>query len=320
MRVFVCETVSGGDYAGADLPETLIAEGVMMRDALIGDLEDLPGVRVVTTHDARLPPPPRGTSRAISGGEDTRAIWTDLASEADCCWPIAPECEGILHSLVEQLGARNRRVIACDPESLHICSSKLRTAVRLAASGVPVVPSWSPRTVPPGLAGPLVIKPDDGAGAMDVRVFRRLPAGPLPTDVVIQPLVAGEAASLTLLCQSGRTHVLAANRQHVAESEGQFIFTGVTVGAFPIDAALRSLADVIGAALPGLHGIVGVDYLVTASGPVVVEINPRLTTSYVGLRRSLGINPLAFVAELIRDGAVPDLPHLPLNIPVEIRL
>ncbi len=76
----------------------------------------------------------------------------------------------------------------------------------------------------------------------------------------------------------------------------------------------------IGAALPGLHGIVGVDYIATANGPVVVEVNPRLTTSYAGLRRSLGVNPAAFVAELIRDGAVPDLPHLPPAIPVEVLL
>ncbi len=320
MRVFVCETVSGGDYADTDLPEKLIPEGVMMRDALIGDLEDLPGIRVVTTHDARLPPPPRGESRPIRSGDDARAIWSDLAAETDCCWPIAPECEGILHSLVEQIGARCRRVIACDGETLRICSSKLRTAGQLAAAGLPVVPGWSPSNVPPDLAGPLVIKPDDGAGAMDVRVFRRLPPGPLPGDVVIQPLIIGEPASLTLLCQAGRSYVLTANRQHVTEVDGQFVFTGVTVGAFPVDDRLRKLAEGIGAALPGLHGIVGVDYLITPVGPMVVEINPRLTTAYVGLRRSLGVNPLAFVAELIRDGAVPDLPHLPPTLPIEISL
>ncbi|WAC27239.1 ATP-grasp domain-containing protein [Ancylobacter sp. SL191] len=320
MRVFVCETVSGGDYAGVDLPETLIAEGAMMRDALIADLVDLPGVHVLTTHDARLPAPPRGESRAISAQDDTRAIWSDLAARADCCWPIAPECEGILHTLVEQLEARNGRVIACDVETLQICSSKLRTATHLAAAGIAVVPSWSPSTVPPGLSGPLVIKPDDGAGAMDVHVFRRLPPGPYPAGVVIQPFIVGAAASLTLLCQSGRTQVLTANRQHVVEFDGQLILKGLTVGAFPVDDSLRALADAIGAALPGLHGMLGIDYIATQAGPVVLEINPRLTTSYVGLRRALGINPLAFVAELVQDGAVPDMRRLPPTLPVEISL
>ncbi|MBS9478853.1 ATP-grasp domain-containing protein [Ancylobacter radicis] len=320
MRVFVCETVSGGDHIGVDLPEALIAEGIMMRDALIGDLEDLPGIRVITTHDARLDPPARGDSIAIRPGDDTRAIWNDLAAQADCCWPIAPECEGILDRLVEQLRARNSRVIACEEETLRLCASKARTAEQLTAAGIAAIPTWSPDTVPTGRLGPFVIKPDDGAGAVDVRVFSRLPAGPYPPGVVVQPLVEGMAASLNLLCQLGRTHVLSANRQHMSTVDGQMVLRGVTVGAFPVDEALRGLGEAIGAAFPGLHGFLGVDYIATPDGPVIVEINPRLTTSYVGLRRSLGINPLAFLAELSHDGVVPDLPPLPSTVPVEISL
>lgn len=42
-------------------------------------------------------------------------------------------------------------------------------------------------------------------------------------------------------------------------------------------------------AIPGLEGLFGIDILLTAEGPVVVEVNPRLTTAYAGLRRALGI-------------------------------
>ncbi|MDQ0509779.1 ATP-grasp domain-containing protein [Ancylobacter amanitiformis] len=335
MRVFVCETVTGGFYAGAALPEDLIAEGALMRDALIGDLEDLPGIRVVTTHDARLPPPPRGASRPVGPGDDAGALWDELAAEAQCCWPIAPECEGILARLVKRLRTRNSRVIAPDDATLRICASKRETAEVLARAGVPVIPTWRPGSVPRGQAGPFVIKPDDGAGALDVILvanlpvadlpIANLPAEPIAPGAIIQPLVEGAAASLSLLCQQGRTHVLAANRQHVAIIGGRFRFSGVTVGAFPVDDTLRMLAERIGAALPGLSGLVGIDYLATPTGPVVIEVNPRLTTSYVGLRRALAVNPLAFVAELIRDGEVPEgdvpnLPHLPPARPVEINL
>lgn len=318
MLVFVIETVTGGGALDQALPASLIAEGAMMRDTLIGDLEDLPGVRVVTTHDARLPPPPRGTSTALRLGDDPASIWKLMAQEADCCWPVAPESGGILARLAGELRARCRRVVAPDAATIALCASKHRTAQTLAAAGVPVVPAWWPEALPADAAGPFVVKPDDGAGALDIRVLERPPAPPFPAGHVVQPFVEGMAASLTLLCQSGRTHVLAANRQHVARADGTLRFTGVTVGAFPVDEALRDLATRIGAALPGLHGIVGVDYLATEDGPLVVEVNPRLTTSYAGLRRALGVNPLAFVAELIRDGAVPDLPHLPPAIPVEI--
>ncbi|WP_371345308.1 ATP-grasp domain-containing protein [Ancylobacter sp. IITR112] len=318
MLVFVVETITGGGALGAQLPASLIAEGALMRDTLIGDLEDLPGVRVVTTHDARFPAPPRGTSTALRLGDDAASVWRLMAQEAECCWPIAPESEGVLERLVRDFRAHCRRVVAPDVETIALCASKRRTAEALASAGVPVVPTWPLDALPEAVRGPFVVKPDDGAGGLGLRVIERRPAPPFAPGQVVQPFLAGEAASLTLLCQSGRTHVLTANRQHIVHVAGTLRFTGVAVGAFPVDEALRSFGESIGAALPGLHGLVGVDYIATAEGPVAVEVNPRLTTSYAGLRQSLAVNPLAFMSEFIRDGAVPDLPHLPPALPVDI--
>lgn len=318
MLVFVCETVTAGGFVGQELPTGLIAEGTLMRDALIGDLEDLPGVSVITTHDARLPAPPRGRSTPLGPGTDPHETWNALARESHSCWPTAPETGGVLERFVATLRTHNHRVIASDPQTLHDCSSKARTAQILAAAGIPTVPTWRVGEMPEGESGPFVVKPDDGAGAEEVRVLSDPPKGNLPDGAIIQPYLEGMPASLTLLCQSGRTHVLSANRQMIDRTGDRLKFRGVSVGALPIDDGLRALADKVGAAFPGLHAIVGLDYIATRTGPVVVEVNPRLTTSYAGLRQSLGINPLAFVAELIRDGAVPDLPRLPPTVPVEV--
>ncbi len=319
MLVFVCETVTGGGFGGAELPASLIAEGALMRDALIGDLEDLPGVRVVTTHDERLPPPPRGESRPVTAGRPAWEVWAELSAEAHCCWPIAPETEGELAALVALMRTVNPRVVACDAATLDICASKLETSRVLAAAGVPVVPSWRPGEVPADHPGPFVVKPEDGAGSLFTFVVAAPPRSSF-TAGVVQPLIEGEASSLCALFQGGRSHVLSVNRQNVARTEDRFMFHGVTVGVKPPDSGLEALTAHIFAALPGLHGLVGIDYIETPKGPVVLEINPRLTTSYVGLHRALAINPLAFVAELIRDGVVPDLPHLPLPRPVEVTL
>jgi len=50
--------------------------------------------------------------------------------------------------------------------------------------------------------------------------------------------------------------------------------------------------------MPGLWGLCGVDFVETGAGPVVIEVNPRLTTSYAGLHRAIGINPAHLVLEL----------------------
>jgi len=53
--------------------------------------------------------------------------------------------------------------------------------------------------------------------------------------------------------------------------------------------ALRQLAMQVHQALPGLRGFVGIDLVWHAlRGPVVIEVNPRLTCAYVGLSQALG--------------------------------
>jgi predicted ATP-grasp superfamily ATP-dependent carboligase len=45
--------------------------------------------------------------------------------------------------------------------------------------------------------------------------------------------------------------------------------------------------------LPGLRGYVGVDVVLTRSEAVVIEVNPRLTTSYLGVRSAIEENVAA---------------------------
>ena len=53
----------------------------------------------------------------------------------------------------------------------------------------------------------------------------------------------------------------------------------------------RTLVQRMAKAMPGLWGYVGIDLIESAEqGPLVLEINPRLTTSYVGINRATGIN------------------------------
>jgi predicted ATP-grasp superfamily ATP-dependent carboligase len=69
-------------------------------------------------------------------------------------------------------------------------------------------------------------------------------------------------------------------------------------GRLPLNPELHAAAaDLAGRAVeavPGLRGYVGVDLLLLNHPPgrigLVIEINPRLTTSYVGLRRLARFN------------------------------
>jgi predicted ATP-grasp superfamily ATP-dependent carboligase len=117
---------------------------------------------------------------------------------------------------------------------------------------------------------------------------------------VIQPFIEGIPASLCLLCRDGAARLLSCNVQRVAVANDEFHLLGCIVnGIAEGRTRYARLAREIAAAMPGLWGIVGVDLIAAEQGPLLLEINPRLTTSYVGLRPSLGENPAELVLNLI---------------------
>jgi len=55
----------------------------------------------------------------------------------------------------------------------------------------------------------------------------------------------------------------------------------------------------------GLRGYVGVDLVLTEKGPVVIEVNPRLTTSYVGVRKIVAFNPAQAIINAVLEHELP---------------
>jgi hypothetical protein len=58
--------------------------------------------------------------------------------------------------------------------------------------------------------------------------------------------------------------------------------------------------------IPGLRGYVGVDLVLTGESAQVLEINPRLTTSYVGLRQVSETNLAGAIWDACINGVLPD--------------
>ena len=166
---------------------------------------------------------------------------------------------------------------------------------------------------------PLVVKPGRGAGcdgvclARDARelrgsldlAHRANGSGPL----LLQRYVRGVAASVSLLADGRRAVALAVNAQSVRASR-PFSYRG---GVTPLDhphveravvAALRTCE-----AIPGLRGYVGVDLVLTESDAVVIEVNPRLTTAYLGVRSALEEN-VAALALAACAGVLPAPPSV----------
>jgi len=314
-KVLLYEFISAGGLGAATAGQaSLLAQGISMRDAVLTDLMATDDVQATVVDCPAAPLDRVGTIR-VPDGVQVADFLRELAADFDRVWVIAPESDGILLQLCEAMGAA--RWVGCDADSIRVASSKQATCARLAAAGIAVPWGWTQQGGEPSAvlkAGPWIVKPDDGAGAEQTRVFsgfapardealRRISYGqPTRLEAWVGGNLKdardhGDALSLSLLCRPDRTELLSINRQRIVlADDGAVQYRGVDIDAIPLDSAvggeLCRLAQRIHAALPGLAGFVGVD-LVLASAreteadpargdPVVIEVNPRVTCAYVG--------------------------------------
>ncbi|MCJ7721336.1 ATP-grasp domain-containing protein, partial [Candidatus Bathyarchaeota archaeon] len=62
-------------------------------------------------------------------------------------------------------------------------------------------------------------------------------------------------------------------------------------------------------AVNGLKGYVGVDMILTEEEPIVIEVNPRITTSYIGLKRAAKFNTAQAIVDAVIRRKLPTNVH-----------
>jgi len=194
--------------------------------------------------------------------------------------------------LVERSGGR---LLGPSLPAVRLAADKQQTIQCLEKCGVatPHGQLIQPGTaIPQDFGFPAVLKPIDGAGSIGLNWIESAEhAASVKVDRSARRLeryCPGMAASVAFLCAKTRCIGLPPCRQLIDRQAG-FAYRG---GQWPLEPALAhralTLAQRAVACLPPLLGYIGVD-LVLGTAPdgaddVVIEINPRLTTSYVGLR------------------------------------
>ena len=289
-----------------------------MRDALLRDLfelkntelkntAELQDVEIITAYDARLPPPQYANQAIpINHNDDVWQVWSHCMANADAVWLIAPETDGVLSRLTELANKHHKALLGCSLEAVNLAASKHATYQALRAAGICTVPTYLLAGWPQNSANSWVAKPDDGAGCEDSCYFESaqkllnwMQQGREATHV-IQPYQQGIPASISMLCKQGQVWLLSCNRQKITLESGRFTYTGsVLNGTDEHSTAFEAIARSVAKAIPGLSGYVGVDVIVDGDQIYVLEINPRLTTSYAGLHEAMDCNPAGLVIDLL---------------------
>lgn len=310
MRVFVFEWITGGglletsresDNKAHAIESNLLSEGLAMATALVEDFARA-GHQVTSLHDYRFPPLAHASSsHAVKSASDREEALHQALAETDACLLIAPESDGILLKLAQQAEQLSPLLLSPPANFIAIASDKRATEQRLRQCEVPTTKSLCFDTGACSLDNlrfPVVTKPCDGVGAEQVCIHDSAESLPeeLAAPVLIQPFHEGRSASVAVISDGGEFFPWEPCLQQIQSSESTPKRLAYTGGRLPLEPALatraRELACQAMAAMPSFRGYAGVDMILgqEPSDDIVIEINPRLTTSYVGLRAATETN------------------------------
>ncbi len=279
MKIMVAE------YAvGAGIPEFML-EGRAMLGVLVRSF-------ATCGHDVLYPTAGTllDTGKAIRTGRFEEAVMT-ISRECDGALVLAPdEILGDLTEIVES----NTVNLGCPAGSVRLCADKLECTRALEREKIPV-----PKTIGRGeYRGDFVIKPRFGCASEGVK---KSSSGKLVENIIATRFIDGEHLSVSLI--AGKTQLpLTVNRQLI-EINDKISYKG---GIVPyhcernkevIDAAKKTVKTL------GCRGYAGVD-IVLGDKPYVVDVNPRPTTSIIGITRVID----AELADLILKARFGELP------------
>jgi predicted ATP-grasp superfamily ATP-dependent carboligase len=241
-------------------------------------LRSFPGVDVVPTQP-----------------ENDLELLATWAPKVDACLLIAPEFRNLLLERLVAVREAGGKSLNCEPKYIRRTGDK-----QLYHDDLVGHHGRTPRTVPYSVdlvweEFPAVIKPVDGAGSQassrveneaELHACARRAVAEGWEDLIVQPFIPGKACSMSFLCSGTSIPIPLRPTEQLLSPDNRLRYVGAR---YPLDAQTSHLLWDVARSEAWGSGWVGVDLVV---GPrelgsliTVIEVNPRLTTSYLALRQ-----------------------------------
>jgi predicted ATP-grasp superfamily ATP-dependent carboligase len=338
LKVIVYEHVSGGGYAGQPIPMDVLCEGFAMLRSVVADFKAA-GHEVTVLLDTRIsklnPPIDADCTLPILYSHEPKNFLNSISKINDAIYVIAPETGQTLQSLVELAEKTGKTSLNCESQAIGKVADKAVLYEKLQKNGFPTPKTLTlnftdsivrvKQAIKHELTYPVVFKPVDGVGCSGLSIVKeeaqiqkaiaKIKAESKSTRFIAQEFVSGESASVSLLSTGKKALAISLNRQNVtlAEPNMDSSYNGCCVPfSHPLKQEALALAEKVVESFSGLRGYVGVDLVLAGQKAFVVDVNPRLTTSYVGLRKVASFNVAKALVDAILKG---DLPTKPENHP-----
>ncbi|MEE9377113.1 MAG: ATP-grasp domain-containing protein [Candidatus Lokiarchaeia archaeon] len=324
--IFIFEFVSGGGFSQIKIPNSLFCEGFGMLRSIIADFKVL-DFEIYTILDHRIfflsNFLQADIVRKVNENDNYTTIFKDIVNKCHYTFIIAPETSNILYNLTKIVKNCNKTVLSTNLNGIKYGTSKIKTYKLFKSRKI-----LSPRTysIPhkkthfdkdfiiqkfKKLKSSIVIKPEDGVGAESIYYFEKESQllnflKEIDTNLdknrsyILQEFIDGMNLSTSVI---GAPHIdenpiiLSVNSQDINIKN----LTPEYLGGYTPLSNYKELIEKLSLILKKINilkieGYFGIDFVEQHNGSFhFIEINPRLTTSYIGLRNIINLN----CAELI---------------------
>ena len=303
--------------------ESILRQGFAMLASVAVDLRDC-GYEVILPIDGRIPShdiqyleqhgfdmQPLEANEAEAEGCFLESSLRGLADVTDRTLVIAPEIGGCLERVAGWFDSE--KLLSPSPEFIRAVSNKMKLAHQLQKSSSIKIPPAFDTDVFNGFiekteaSWPMVMKPKLGAGSTGVQLLRSEPEfrqalariQSSPTERIenyfVQRFTRGIPVSCNVILNQNSWQVLPPTEQ-VLHPPDVGEYCGWT---YPVEQVMeekiRSLVDGLVPLLPPSHGWIGIDMVAEPVGDSweiwLIEINPRLTMSYLAMRQIQYLSP-----------------------------
>ena len=290
--------------------ESMRREGLAMLRAVTEDLAQSRECSVVTTLEPGFSVASNVDVVFVENPDHEAVVFQRLLHEVDAVLIIAPETGGVLAERCRMVQAAGVASWNCTPEVIEICGDKMKLAEHLNQHGLSTIPTkLADLDHPPSETDlPIVLKPQDGAGShltflvRNIREWefavREIKAAGIANHFLMQPFIQGRPLSVGVnIGFDGKQLEYTLVGEQRLSDDGRFRYLGGIIPAPDLSLnatnAIEELVRNTCRTIPGLVAYIGVDLLLTRDDqPLIVEINPRFTTSYIGYRNYILTNLL----------------------------
>jgi tyramine---L-glutamate ligase len=331
LKVILYEHISGGGYAGHHISPDILAEGFAMLRTAASDFKAA-GHDVTVLLDGRIsklnPPINVDCTVPVFYPEETKRFLSSLASINDASYIIAPETGQTLESYVGLMEKTGKISLNCQSSAIQQVANKANLQKILQKNNVNTPNSLVfsvnenlasvKRIIKDKLFYPIIFKPADGVSCSGLSIIdddsqivsaiEKIKAKSYTNQFIVQEFIIGEAASVSLLVSDGKALAISLNKQNVNVASPHKT-SGYIGGCVPFDHSLKEdaflTAEKAVECFSGLRGYVGIDFVLNKDKPFVMDVNPRLTTSYLGLSQTVNFNVAQTLIDAISRSRLP---------------